>query len=91
MLCVSLLAVTLLNNEYESLLWAKILKFSEPQCGVIDDAIITQITVSNVIHYVNNDTVAKCKLSINFTIIQYGRQIQFRVILETESETESWM
>ena len=86
MLCVSLLAVTLLNNEYESLL-----EFSEPQCGVIDDATITQITVSNVIHYVNNDTVAKCKLSINFTTIQYGRQIQFRVILETESETESWM
>ena len=37
------------------------------------------------------DSATKFELSFNFTIIQYGRQMQAETILKTDNETESWL
>ena len=68
------------------------LQFSKSHCDVLNDITATQITVFNIIYFVDhNNSVAKFKLSSNFIIIRYDRQMRFGAILESESATESWV
>ena len=72
--------LTMMYKDSKSLLWAKI----------IDDVIITQMIEFDIICNVGHDSAAKFKLSFYLMTIQYGRQLQSQVIMETKNETKSW-
>ena len=82
----------IITCDANSLSWAKIWEYSKSYCHVIDEVIITEIIVFDII-YVDwiLDSAAKFNLFFNFTTTQYGRQMRSLAILETKSETESWL